>query len=107
MYKRQVQAAALTRQLQEHGADLGVTPYTAVVLTVAAANLLFMESALGISLGHEDTQAFIERSLQKIESNVPPSKSAETSPALPLGTANSRSPGPVKVARRRGPKAVR
>jgi TetR/AcrR family transcriptional regulator len=88
---RIVQAAALTRQIEALGADFGVTPLTAVVLTVAAANLLFLESALGISLGHGETQAFIERSLQKIEAKGKP----------------PRAPGPGKGARRPARKRLR
>ena len=85
---RIVQAAALTRQFEVHGAGLGITPLTAVVLTVAAANLLFLESSLGISLGHSETQAFIEGSLQKIERNVAPVGSR---PRLP-GIVTRRTP---------------
>jgi TetR/AcrR family transcriptional regulator len=106
---RIVQAAALTRQF-EAGADLGVAPLTAVVLTVAAANLLFLESALGISLGHGETQAFIERSLQKIERNVPPphlSKLTKASGAPPSTTVGSRPRRPGKGARLSARKRVR
>jgi TetR/AcrR family transcriptional regulator len=98
---RIVQASALTRQIEVHGADLGVTPLTAVVLTVAAANLLFLESSLGISLGHGETQAFIERSLRRIERNATASQSSKVTqtPRAP--------PGLGKVARRPARKRVR
>jgi TetR/AcrR family transcriptional regulator len=68
---RILQTAALKRQIAVHGADLGVTPLTAVILTVAAANLLLMESALGITLGHGETHAFIDRSLRTIDAKRP------------------------------------
>jgi AcrR family transcriptional regulator len=99
---RIVQAAALTRQLEIHGTDLGVSPLTAVVLTVAAANLLFLESTLGISLGHSETQAFIERSLQQIETNasLPQlSEVVQTRPARSLATVGSRAPSTAKGVR--------
>jgi AcrR family transcriptional regulator len=64
---RTVQAAALARRYELGYADLGVKPLTAVVLTTAAAHLLFLESALGIRLGHDETRSFIEQSLKKME----------------------------------------
>jgi AcrR family transcriptional regulator len=100
---RIVQAAALTRQFEVHGAGLGITPLTAVVMTVATSNLLFLESKLGISLGHCETQAFIERSLRKIERNVAPdqlSERMEASTASPSAAVGSRRRRPRKVARR-------
>jgi TetR/AcrR family transcriptional regulator len=107
---RIVQAAALTRQLEVQGADLGITPLTAVVLTVAAANMLFLESALGISLGHCETQAFFERSLQNLERNAGPHRSAEVtegSGASPPAAVARRARSLGKVARPAGRKRPR
>ena len=107
---RLVQAAALTRQLELQGSDLGIAPLTAVVLTVAASNLLFLESALGISLGHRETQEFIERGLQKIERRTGPSRSSgmtEASGAPSPAPVVNRPRRPGKVARRTARKRAR
>lgn len=64
---RMLQADALSRREQVVGAERNATPLTAVVLTTAAANLLFLESSMGISLGHRETLAFIEAHLKSLE----------------------------------------
>ncbi len=68
---RMLQASALTQSEQGKDADPGATPLTAVVLTTAAANLLFLESSMGISLGHRETLAFIEQNLKSRERGNP------------------------------------
>jgi TetR/AcrR family transcriptional regulator len=68
---RMLQADALTQSEQVRGGDSGATPLTAVVLTTAAANLLFLESSMGISLGHKETLAFIEHNLKDMERGSP------------------------------------
>jgi AcrR family transcriptional regulator len=64
---RIVQSAALSRQFELHGGDMGIEAVTAVTLTAAAANMLSMEASLGISLGHAETRAFIEKRLNNAE----------------------------------------
>jgi len=95
---RIIQAAALARQYELRGAQPGVAPLTTVVLTSAAANLMFLESALGISLGHAETQSFIEQSLLKIETEG--ALSTTVAPVRPDSSSSGKSRPSTKSARR-------
>jgi AcrR family transcriptional regulator len=100
---RRVQAAALTRQFEMDGIAGGVPPMAALVLTTAAAYLLFMESTLGISLGHGETQSFIQQHLRRLESSARAVRPATVAKAGQRSTAvrSARRPR-SKTQQRRG-----
>lgn len=67
---RIVQTAALTRDLEVRGIKPRIPPIVAMVLMSGVSQLLMLEEALGISLGHGETQDFIEYCLLRSERTI-------------------------------------
>lgn len=68
---RALQAAALARFLEDSPIDLGpCTPLAATVLLAGIARALVMEEGVGIRAGHEDTRAFVEWLLNRLNGGV-------------------------------------
>lgn len=68
---RTVQAAALARFIEGARIDLGpCTPLAATVLLAGIARALVMEEGVGIRSGHEDTRAFVEWLLNRLDGGV-------------------------------------
>lgn len=66
---RQLQTDALTGILAEYGVDPQAIPPAAVpVLITSLSQILVLEDALGVTAGHDETLAFIERLLSRFES---------------------------------------
>jgi AcrR family transcriptional regulator len=67
---RAMQAEVVTRLLREQGMSLREFPPLAVSLAIAGiSRALVMETALGVSSGHDETRAWVESWLRKLESN--------------------------------------
>jgi AcrR family transcriptional regulator len=62
---RAAQLEALTGVLARYGVDL--PPEVFVVLTTAVSRVLAMEEMLGLTAGHAETVAFVERWIDRIE----------------------------------------
>jgi AcrR family transcriptional regulator len=78
---RIVLTAGLIRHFQERGYEPTIAPIVAIVLMSSASQNLMLEEALGISLGHKETQDFIESCLRRSEQIAPASPAAP--PAAP------------------------
>jgi TetR/AcrR family transcriptional regulator len=78
---RSVQLAALTRFFEERGIDPSIDPIVTLVLMSSVSQLLMLEEALGMSLGHAETAAFIEGVLQRSERAVAHKKGKTSRPA--------------------------
>ena len=62
------QLASLTESLREHGIDPDeLPPVVVLVLMTSLSRMLVMEEGLGMSLGHAETRALIERWLTQVE----------------------------------------
>jgi hypothetical protein len=67
---RAMQAEVVTRLLREQGMSLREFPPLAVSLAIAGiSRALVMETALGVASGHDETRAWVESWLRKLESN--------------------------------------
>jgi TetR/AcrR family transcriptional regulator len=97
---RIVQSAALARQFELRGGDMGIEPVTAVTLTAAAANMLSMEASLGISLGHAETRAFIEKRLSTAEYDVRTAKTPSRVPGRAVSKAVPRAAPGTRAKKR-------
>jgi AcrR family transcriptional regulator len=65
---REEQTKALATALRRYGIDLAeVPPLVWSVLITSVSRVLVMEHALGMSLGHPETVAFVERYLHRLE----------------------------------------
>src|SRR5262245_13773024 len=65
---RRMQLDALSSLMERSGVDPSVCPPVVVsVLMTSIAQVLVMEAALGITIGHLETLAFVERSLRQLE----------------------------------------
>jgi AcrR family transcriptional regulator len=65
---RDEQTKALATALRRYGIDLAeVPPLVWSVLITSVSRVLVMEHALGMSLGHPETVAFVERYLHRLE----------------------------------------
>ncbi|KUI38109.1 TetR/AcrR family transcriptional regulator [Mycobacterium sp. GA-2829] len=65
---RDIETAAVTVSLRARGVDLEKYPPAAVSMLIAqTARSLCNESAVGVTLGHEDLRAFMERQLDLLE----------------------------------------
>lgn len=70
---RTVQAALLSRGLEAMGVSEEVCPPVVLsVLMAGAARALVSENAIGVSAGHPETLAFIERHLRELEARGRP-----------------------------------
>ena len=62
------QLASLTESLREHGIDPDeLPPVVVLVFMTSLSRMLVMEEGLGMSLGHAETRALIERWLTQVE----------------------------------------
>jgi len=65
---RRMQVDALSSLMERAGIDAeACPPIVASVLMTSVAQMLVMEAALGITTGHAETLAFVERSLRRLE----------------------------------------
>jgi AcrR family transcriptional regulator len=64
---RRLQMEALERHLAARGLEPRIQPVVASVLMVSLSSVLASETALGISLGHEETEALVELCLRQFE----------------------------------------
>ena len=63
---RALQVAVLERMLGERGIDAGAFPPAALVLLmVSVSQVLVLEEALGVTLGHAEMRALVERTLAR------------------------------------------
>jgi len=69
---REQQAAGLSTALQRHGIDPAtVPPIVLAVLLTSVSVVLVMEQALGMSAGHVETIALVDRYLRELEPERP------------------------------------
>lgn len=78
---RRLQMEAVERHLAARGVEPRIEPVVISVLMVSLSGVLARENALGISLGHAETEALVELCLQQFEATG-------TSPASPIGAAS-------------------
>ena len=65
---RAMEEAAVTMALRAHGVDVDAFPPVVMSMIVASlARILVLERGLGITRGHAEAQAFIERYLERFE----------------------------------------
>jgi AcrR family transcriptional regulator len=64
---RIVLTAALERHYEIHGFTPEVPPLVTALAMMSVSHVLILEEALGISLGHSETRAFIEKCLRRLE----------------------------------------
>lgn len=70
---RDIQVTALTFIARERGLDLTDFPPVVIALLIASlSGVLATESALGITLGHEELVAFVEEHLDRLEAGKRP-----------------------------------
>ncbi|BBU21344.1 TetR/AcrR family transcriptional regulator [Mycobacterium xenopi] len=70
---REEQTKAVGTVLQRYGVDAAdVPPLVWSVLITSVSRVLVMEQALGMSLGHPETAAFVERYLHRLEGDPQP-----------------------------------
>ncbi|WP_375482145.1 TetR/AcrR family transcriptional regulator [uncultured Mycobacterium sp.] len=71
---REEQTKAVSRVLERYGMDAAeVPPLVWSVLITSVSRVLVMEQALGMSLGHAEIVAFVERYLHQLEGDPQPS----------------------------------
>jgi hypothetical protein len=71
---REEQTTAVSAVLERYGmAAADVPPLVWSVLITSVSRVLVMEQALGMSLGHAETVAFVERYLHQLEGDPQPS----------------------------------
>ena len=64
---RLMQTEALRNDLKLRGIKPQITPIVAIMLLSGISQLLMLEKALGVSLGHADAQRFVERCIRHPE----------------------------------------
>ena len=76
--RRRFQADAIARHLAERGETPKIDPLVTAVLMENVARGLVLESALDLSLGHEEVEAFLETCLSDLEARgvAPPENQA-------------------------------
>jgi TetR/AcrR family transcriptional regulator len=62
---RTQQAEAIRQHLAIHGFETSVPPIAMTIILAAVARQLVRERAMGVSLGHEETVAFVEQFLNR------------------------------------------
>jgi TetR/AcrR family transcriptional regulator len=66
---RRMQLDAMTTLLAEHGVTPDVCPpVVAIMAMMGTAQIMGIEKAFGMSAGHEETMAFVERFIDDLES---------------------------------------
>ncbi len=104
--RREVQAEVVSRHLAARGVTPRIPPMVIAVLMENVARGLVLESALSISLGHDEVEIFLEGVLQRFEESGDAIEAVEAQLAPKSGgrvrskTAVERAPG--RTARRRG-----
>jgi AcrR family transcriptional regulator len=69
---RQMQLDAVARVLDRHGIAPDVCPPVVVVLAMTGVSqVLILEKALGMTTGHDETMAVVERYLRELEKDPP------------------------------------
>jgi len=69
---RRIQAEALPRILENHGIDAhALPPLALLVLMTSVSQVLVMEDSLGVTTGHAETVALVERFLSLYEGDGP------------------------------------
>jgi AcrR family transcriptional regulator len=92
---RIVLTAGLTRHFQERGYTPAIEPIVAIVLMSSASQTLMLEAALGIALGHGETQRFIEGCLLRSEqAGKPAAAPAASYTAVQRRKSRNSSPKP-------------
>jgi AcrR family transcriptional regulator len=66
---RALQTAALTRHFEARETESSIPPIAAMLMMTAISHLLHLEQALGISLGHKETKACMEKYLADLQSS--------------------------------------
>jgi len=76
---REMQAAAFARVFAAPHSDPGAcSPAAAAVLLAGVARALVMEEGIGISAGHADARAFVERCIQELTGGAPIERDPDT-----------------------------
>ena len=75
---RLMQTEALKNDLKLRGIKPQIAPIVAMMLLSGISQVLMMDKALGISLGHADAQRFVERCIRQAELTVGRGLSAPT-----------------------------
>jgi AcrR family transcriptional regulator len=104
---RLVQTAALTRHFQERGVTPDIAPMVRIILMASVSQLLMLENALGISMGHEATRDFMEISLRRAESATSPRQLAVVTPVSKRSRGGVRSKSAAPKASKSSRKAPR
>jgi AcrR family transcriptional regulator len=93
---RTLQVAVLERVLAEHGIDSEAFPPAALaVLMVSISQVLVMEEALGVTMGHAEMRALVARSLARFRTAPP----ARGRPVARRGSRGRRGKRPTKSPR--------
>lgn len=114
--RRKLQAEGLSRHLAARGLKPRIPPLVLAVLMENVARGQMLESALGISLGHEETEAFVQACLKLFDERgevgsegSAPEAAPESAPESAPGRGARRTrakavvdPVPSRTARRRG-----
>jgi len=65
---RAAQLEAVTRALADHGiSDERMPPIVALLLMTGLSQVLALEEAIGVTAGHDETRAFIQRTVAELE----------------------------------------
>ena len=91
--RRRFQAEAIRRHLAERGEEPRINPLVIAVLMENVARGLVLESALDISLGHEEVEAFLEVCLGDLEARGAAPRATEA--LLPAKRPRQSRPKPV------------
>jgi AcrR family transcriptional regulator len=78
---RRLQTEAIRRHLAERGVEPIIPPVLVSMLLFSLSSLLARETALGVSLGHAEAEAYFDLCLREFEEMG----SAPSSPFLPMG----------------------
>jgi AcrR family transcriptional regulator len=76
---REMQVEALSRTLERRGVDAGALPPMVASILIASISLfLRMEDGIGMSLGHAETEALIERWIAQMEPGAETASAEDT-----------------------------
>lgn len=65
---RRMQLKALTERMADYGIDPDeMTPLAILVVISSISRIIVMEETLGLTLGHDETRAFVERFLSRLD----------------------------------------
>lgn len=97
---REVQTNAVSTVLGRYGIDHAeVPPPVWSVLITSVSRVLVMEQALGMSAGHAETVAFVERYLRRLEGDLPTAHQKRIEQSTPLGPSldSTRAPSTSRL----------